>query len=341
MPKVTKYPRLRTKVKKGKSGQVWVQYVYDMRPEGKSDVRLGSDYTKAIAQWEQLHNNGPMIAGRVQEAIDRWRERELPNYASAETRSGYTRNLDRIEPGFGPLVWDEIDLPMLREYLDRRTAKTQGNREMSVLQIIWSKAIMWGMTKLPFPAVGVKGWKNKEKARTFEVTDDLFNAVYRHGSPMLRDAMDIATATGMRLTDVRTIRMPVSGVLRFGANKTDKVAEFDVAQSPVLTALVARRQALKAHSVMLLCTSTGRQVTKSMLRGAYDTARVAAAAQAREQGLEDLAVEIEAMFMRDMRKRAADLASDLGAASELLQHSSTKLTSDHYRTRATKLKAVR
>jgi hypothetical protein len=50
---------------------------------------------------------------------------------------------------------------------------------------------------------------------------------------------------------------------------------------------------------------------------------------------------IRAMFLRDMRSRAADLAGDIGEASQLLQHSSKRLTEKHYRTKAEKLKAVR
>jgi hypothetical protein len=45
--------------------------------------------------------------------------------------------------------------------------------------------------------------------------------------------------------------------------------------------------------------------------------------------------------LRDKRKRAADLADDMEAASELLQRSSVKVTEAHDRTRATKLAAVR
>ena len=48
MPKITKYPRLRTKVYKGKSGQAYVYYLYDMRPEGKPDIRLGTDHAVAL-----------------------------------------------------------------------------------------------------------------------------------------------------------------------------------------------------------------------------------------------------------------------------------------------------
>jgi hypothetical protein len=47
------------------------------------------------------------------------------------------------------------------------------------------------------------------------------------------------------------------------------------------------------------------------------------------------------MYLRDMRKRASDLADSDESASKLLQHSSVELTRRHYRTKATKLKVVR
>lgn len=332
--KASKYPRFRSVTRRGKGGQVWVYYRYDMRGTGKPDINLGSDYASAIAQWDKLHNHLPLTLGRVQEAIDRWRERELPKYPNAETRKSYAKQLVQLEPVFGKAGWHEVTLPLLRAYLDRRTAKIQGNRELAVLSIVWGKARLWGMTALPWPAAGVKNWKNEESAREFEVTDALFNAVYAQADQVLRDAMDIATSTGMRITDVRTVRMPVDGKLRFKAGKTGKWSFFEVAQSPVLTALLARRGQLDC--VMLLATSTGRQVSAGMLRDRYDEARDKAAL-----ANPTLAAQIRAMYLRDMRKRAADLADDMGEASKLLQHSSIKLTEAHYRTKATKLKAVR
>lgn len=341
MPKSTKYPRLRTKVYKGKGGQAYVYYVYDMRPDGKPDVRLGKDYAKAVEQWEQLHNKIPLTIGRLEEAFARWEEVELPKYESAETRKGYTKNLRAIRPVFGVMTWDEVDLPALRFYLDKRTAKTQGNREMALLRIVWGKALLWGMTRLPWPAQGIKGWKNEEKAREFEVTDALFAAVYAEGDQVLRDCMDISSATGMRLTDARTVRMPVDGAITTRASKTKKGARFVVADSPVLSALVARREAMKAHSVMLLTTDNGRQVTWRMLRDRWDEARDKAAKNAEQAGNPAFAAEIRAMYLRDMRSRAADLAGDVEEAAKLLQHSSKALTEKHYRTKAQTLRAVR
>jgi site-specific recombinase XerC len=332
--KKSKYPRLRSHTRKGKGGQVWVSYWYDMRGTGKPDVALGRDHAAAVQQWEKLANHLPLTKGRVQEAIDRFVEKVLPTYTSAETIKGYKKNLRQLEPVFGKAGWHEITLPVLRQYLDNRTAKTQGNRELALLSVIWGKALLWGMTEKPWPAAGVKGWKNPEQAREFEVTTELFNAVYEHADQVLRDCMDIATTTGMRLTDARTVRMPVDGRLRFRAGKTGKWDYFVVEKSPVLTALIERRG--NVDSVMLLTTKTGRAVSASMLRARYDDARIKAAAANPK-----LADDIKAMFLRDTRKRAADLADDVDEASKLLQHSSKALTAKHYRTKGTELKAVR
>lgn len=336
MPKVTKHPRLRSHVRRNKAGKVKVYYFYDMRPEGKPDVPLGTDYAEALEKWEELHEKKPRAKGRLQEAIDRWRELELPKYENKETRRNYGRQLAMVESVFGGMVWEEVTLPILCEYLERRKARTQGNREMSVLSIVWSKARRWGMTRLPWPAAGVKNWKNEEEPRAFEVTEELFAAVYAEAEPMLRDCMDLATATGMRLTDCRTVRLPAGDVLRVKASKTGKEADFDLSMSAVLPDLIQRRRAMQADHVMLLSTPDGYPVTASMLRGAWDRARDAAALKHPK-----MADQIGKMYLRDMRKRASDLAQDVDDASKLLQHSSAAVTAKHYRSRVVKLNPVR
>ena len=338
--KRSKYPRFRTHTRKGKGGQVWVWYAYDMRPEGGTEISLGNDYAKALEKWHRLHNHIPLVKGTIQEAIDKWRLECLPTYKT-KTRDDYTRQLSRVEAVFGKAVWSDVTVPVMRQYLDKRTAKTQGNRELSVLSIVWGKARVWGMTALPWPAEGLKDWKNPEQARTFEVTDELFAAVYDKADQVLRDCMDLASATGMRLTDVRTIAMPSDGLLRFRAGKTSKGAYFVVSESPVLSALVERRKAKDVPCTMLIVTPHGKPLSARMLRERYDEAREAAASKAEESNNPDLAQQIRAMYLRDMRKRAADLAEDAGHASQLLQHSSESVTRKHYRTKGAKLKAVR
>ena len=332
-----KYPRLRTKTYKGKGGQSWAYYVYDMRGTGKKDVRLGTDYAQALQQWHKLHNHIPLTVGRIQEAIDKWRDEVLPTYESRNTRNQYRSYLLNIESAFGQMAWHEVEVSTLQTYLSKRSAKVSANRELAVLSVVWGQARKWGMTKEIYPATGLKNFRNKEVGRQVEVTDEMFAAIYEHADRVLRDAMDIATATGMRITDVRTVLMPVDGKLKFRASKTAKWAYFDVSQSPVLSALVKRREASKAHCVMLLASDTGRQVSEWMLcESRWNKAKKAAIL-----AYPKLKDQLSGLYLRDLRKRAADLADDMESAARLLQHSTTKLTEKHYRTKPTQLKAVR
>lgn len=335
--KKSKHPGLRAKSYKTKAGRVLTYYVFDMRSAGKKDVRLGTDYATALEQWHKLHNHIPLTIGRVQQAIDQWRDQILPAYESANTRAQYKSYLKNIESAFGQMAWHEIELQTLQIYLNKRSAKVSANRELAVLAVVWGQARKWGMTKETYPARGLTDFRNKEKPRKVEVTDAMFDAVYSKADRILRDAMDIATATGMRITDVRTVLMPVDGKLRFKASKTDKWAYFDVADSPVLTVMVERREASKAHCVMLLASDTGRAVSEWMLC----EKRWNEAKQAAIKAFPRLKADLSGLYLRDLRKRAADLAEDMESASKLLQHSSVKMTSDHYRTKPTKLKAVR
>lgn len=328
-----KYPRFRTHVRKGANGQVWVSYWFDNRGTGKKDIPLGKDYAIAIDKWDKIRNHQPLVQGFIQEAIDKYKEQVLPKMLKG-TRQQYTTYLKSIEPYFGPVAWHQVTLPILREYLDARTKKTSANRELSVLGAIWNKAIFWGMTEKTWPAAGLGKWKNPENKRNIFISDEQFNAIYKHADRLLRDSMDIASATGLRVTDVRTILMPANGVLRFKSSKTGKEAEFVVSESPVLKAIVTRREAMKAHCVMLLCTDTGRQATERMLLDRWNKAKAKAVKEHPALGLEGL-------YNRDMRKVAANLAATVEDAAKLLQHSSTKVTADHYFNRPTKLKAVR
>lgn len=337
-----KHPGLRSHTRKRKSGKVKTYYFLDRRTEGLPDVPLGTDYDGALKKYTEIRERAPRLAGTLLEAFERY-EREIMPTLRAVTARGYRQNLTRITPVFGPATWDSIRFSTLTMYLDKRTAKTQGNRELSLLSIIWNKARRWGLTDLPWPAAGLErsGWKNAERPREFEVTTALFEAVYADGDQVLRDCMDLSSATGMRLTDCREIVLPRDDTLRLKASKTGKRGEFAISASPVLSAIVARRRAIQAQHLMLLSTPTGRRVSATMLRDRYELARERAAVRAYIANDDEFARQIKAMVLRDMRKRAADLADDAGEAQALLQHGSRATTVRHYRTKAERLKPAR
>jgi len=351
VPKVTKHPRLRTLVRKGARGQRWVYYYYDMRPEGKPDISLGKDHAIALRKWDELHNKKPARVGRVQQAIEHWRENVLVGtkdspspYTNPETRRDYTRWVKRIEEWCGHKAWAEITLPVLKGYLRKRTGKTQANRELSAFQIIWNHARVEGFTDLHWPAAGMEksGWKNAEQAREREITDEMFDLVHAQGDQILRDAMDIASATSMRVTDVRTIPLPPGDQLQLKASKTGKKTDFTISLSLVLPDVIRRRRAnKKALHLKLLAAPSGREVSYRMLADRFASAREKAAAKALKDDRRDLAEAITGMILRDCRKYAADKAGSIEEATKLLQHGSQATTLRHYRTKADQAKPVR
>lgn len=320
-------------------------YFYDMRPDGRPDIALGRDFDEALKKWDEIHNRAPRIAGTLTEAMDDWERKELPKYTSAETRRGYARNLRKLRPAFGGATWDGVSLKDLIDYLDKRAGKTQANREVTLLGLIWNWARIREYTDLPWPAAGLQksAWKNPEKPRAFQPRREefmaLFQAVYDQADQTLRDCMDLASATGMRLTDCRLIPLPPGNTLRLKASKTGKEADFDLQSSPILLDLLARRRANKALHLKLLSTPTGREVTYSMLRGRWDDARLKAAAKASQDGQHELAAQIKLMYLRDMRKLASRLAGE--GATDLLQHGDRRTTDLHYPSSVRVLKPTR
>lgn len=357
MPKITKHPRLRTLVRKMASGKVHTYYFYDMRPDGKPDVALGKDHGVALAKWDELHHKKPRVKGTIEEAFALFEFKKLgvgddaptATYTNADTLRMYKKGLRKLrgtpeKPVFSRSTWAAVKLPHLKGYLEKRAGKAQANREMSVFQVVWNFARLNGLTELPWPAAGMErsGWKNKEKPRKAPVSPAMFDAIYAEGDQLLRDAMDLASATSMRVTDVRTVPLPHGDVLHLEASKTGKEADFDVALSQVLPDLLRRRRAnKKAEHLMLLAGPFRRPVSYRQLHNRFAAARAAATAKARAREENTLAVVIEGMILRDCRKYAADLAEDMDAAQKLLQHSDQGTTRRHYRAKVDAIKPVR
>jgi len=334
MPKTSKHPKLRRSVKRGRAGQVWVSYWYDMRGTGQPDVPLGNDHAAALCRWAEIHLDAPRMAGTLEEAFCGWERTALPAYTNTETRRGYGKCLAALRPVFGRARWDDITLPILAAYIAKRTAKTRGRHEMQLLSVIWGWARLQGLTSRPWPAAGMQrsGWKGKAGVRRIEVHDEPLAAIYRHADQCLRDALDIATATGLRVLDVLALRLSDvrDGRLVVDAGKTGKRAEFVLAGS-VLLPLIERRKALRGCEHVFLLAAGRRPVTYRRLSDRFAGARAKAAVECPAAAL---------LWLRDMRKRAAQQSATLQDASTLLQHSSLSTTRQHYRQGET-LKPVR
>ena len=331
MPKKSKYPKLRVSIKRGKAGQVWKSWWYDMRGTGKPDIALGNDYEAAKKQWAAITVDGPRIAGTLEEAFDDWENggvkvRPDGRPRSPETIKGYLKCLAALRPVFKRARWDEVDLPALVKYRDERPAKGRARQELQVMSVVWGFARLKGLTKLPFPGADMQrsGWKGVAGVRQVEVEADAFAALHKHADQTLRDALDIASATGLRVTDVLKLRLSDvrGGELVNVANKGGKRGDYDLSASKVLQPIIDRRKANKKAQHVFLLAAGKNPVTYRMLADRFTKARAAAVVDCPEAA---------GLWLRDMRKFAGQLAPSLAEASKLLQHSSLSVTQRHYR----------
>ena len=331
MPKKAQHPGLRARIRKGKSGKVWTGY-YFCAPGQKSEIPLGTNFEYAVKEWDRLRNHIPSIKGSLAEAFERFERDVLPTKGAANARD-YKQHLKMLRLVFDPAGWATVNRPLLQRYLDNRKAKPQGVKEVKLLGYVWEFAKNWGMTQRDNP---IRGWRiGTALVREVEVTDEAFDALYAEADQVVRDVMDLMTATGIRLGDVLKVQITdVRGdVLRVRANKTAKVSEFVIAGS-VLERLIADRLKRKKDILhfKLLTTEAGKEVTPATLRKRWDKARARAALKL---------PEVAMLFLRDMRKRAANLSATDDDAARLLQHSNKAITNTHYRTRGERVRPVR
>lgn len=157
-----------------------------------------------------------------------------------------------------------------------KEGQVPANREKALFSHIWNYARNAGMTKLPNPCAGIKGFK--EQGRDVYVDDELYAAVWgcpEQGLP----AMDLAYLSAQRKADVLKISRPdlSNDELTVAQNKTGKRLRISVEGQ--LADVITRIKRRKVAGVALVCNSAGQRMSEYELRGAFDRARDAAAAQ--------------------------------------------------------------
>lgn len=247
-----------------------------------------------------------------------------------------------------PAPLEAIEPVHVRQYLDWRgqTAKVRANREKALLSHIWNFARERGITALPNPCRGVKGFT--ESGRDTYIEDEVLAAVREAGSQPLRDAIDLAYLTGQRPADV--LRMSATdirdGVLHVRQGKTGTVLRMLTAgpdgQANELGQLLQRlgeaKRARRVADIALVCGANGMRMTPSALDNAFDRAR-AKAITAHPK----LADRIKAFQFRDLRAKAGtDKADSAGLleAQRQLGHASVTMT-EHYVRLGTKVSPTR
>lgn len=297
-----------------KSGAV--HYYYRTTTGGA--IPLGQDLSAAKLKWAELEKRGSLAPSDSWLAVSARYRKEGMTGKAPKTQKEYEAALDRLDAAFEKATLTQIKPHHIREYLDKRTAKTAANREIATLSLVYNWARERGITDAPNPCAGVK--KNREAGRDIYVTDDQYKAVWSVAVPELQDALDIARLTGQRPADVRKMMRDDirDGHLWVKQNKTG--ARVGIELVGELATVVDRilKRPRRATGRYLVQTDEGQPLTQTMMRDRFDQAR-------KDSGQE--------WQFRDLRPKAATDVGDVREAKELLGHASETTTAEIYRRR--------
>jgi hypothetical protein len=193
-------PRMLRRVRKLKSGKLWVGYYHDGRnADGKrQEVPLGTDLAEAKLEWARLeHKAAPKVMATMGELLDHY-DRDIIPGKSPRTQKDNKYELERLRKAFADAPIEAITPPVIAQYRDARSAKTRANREIALLSHVFTMAMEWGFAERN-PCLAVR--RNKEKVRDFYAADEIWGAVYAEADQGLKDAMDLAYLAGQRPAD--------------------------------------------------------------------------------------------------------------------------------------------
>ena len=332
-------PRMIRRIRKGKTGKVWVSYYYNGRDEAgkRKEIPLGTDLDQAKVEWARLERKAPPKPNHLMAYVfDRYEKEIIPG-KSVRTQSDNHKELKQLRKAFECAPIESITPQVVAQYRDARTAKVRANREIALLSHAFTIAREWGLTDKANPCFGVR--RNKEKPRDFYAGEVVWNAVYSEAAQELKDAMDLAYLTGQRPADVLKIASTDlnNGFLLIGQGKTEKRlrlrledAGIQSGLSTFIEDLLERRAVNGVKTSTLITNSSGLRMSQQMLRNRWDDARENAAIKAATNGDPALAASIREFQFKDIRPKAAS-EIDLTHASRLLGHSSEEMTKKVYR----------
>lgn len=310
-------------------------YLYDAGGKPRKEIPLGTDYVLAVQQWAAHHKVAPTAQITVAWAIGKYLASPQYGEVSFGTQADYRFALDKLLSAFGDAPMDQVRPSHVTLYLDKRSQESRHRalREKAVLSMVYTWAIARDYC-LTNPVAAIKT-KRLPGRKSVYIDDSMLELVYRHASPALRDAIDLAYYLGQRPADV--LKMSEAdvrnGSFDFKQNKTGKPmliaagGDLDL----LLRRIAERKSKFTVRCLQLLVDEHGKGMTKAKLRARFEAARDAAG------------IDGDAFQFRDLRRKSgSDLRDQVGleAAQALLGHSSVVMTEHYTGGRARKVSAI-
>lgn len=322
-----------------KRGETWVGYYYE-HPRDAAGKRkltsLGTDLAEAKRQWAELeHRPAPIDLTTIDGVYTlymKWAEDRVKSKLSLRTLSDRNKYWKQLAPVYGSTPINALLPGHIMPYFDKRSSQVSAKKELKFLSVLCNWARGKGLMRVPNPCTGLFVQMKVKEGRDIYVEDIWLALVYKHGSDIIKDALDLAYLTGQRPADVKKMRWSQvqDGVLLVGQNKTG--AKLRIIIEGKLAEVLERIKKRKVKGLTVLADPKGQPLKEfGYFRSQFDKARDAAETEAREMGIDFVRFQF-----RDLRPKAAtdlDTLHSLKAAQKLLGHTTERMTADYIRKR--------
>ena len=287
------------------------------RPDNQKWIHLGrteSEMYLALAKLTSGSNNVTM-----EMHFAKYLKEDTPKKAPS-TQKEEVRIMGNLIKSFGKMMPTEIKPHHVFTYHEARSRTTPNgaDREKALLSSVMCKLMNHGIVDKN-PCLGIK--KNGSKVRMRYVTDEEFEAVYKHASPIMQVAMSIAYLTGLRMGDI--ISLTKDDIKEDGlycdTSKTTRAMIYNWSDALLDTINKAREHT--GDSTYIIANKHGQRYTASGFKSSWQRLmRKTAEAEG-----------IERFQFRDLRTKAAEDTTE--NAQKLLGHSSDAITNRNYKVR--------
>ena len=290
------------------------------------------DREKAIKAWVKITNRAELETkgGTFGELIDLFLREALPLVGSPKTRTEYERQCNKLRERWGAMPYgvtdsDAVQRKCLRTVEFSKYLRTvekvgngpiQANHDVKLVHRIFVVAKEHGLTEYN-AAAGVR--YIAEAPRKRPVTQADRDAIAANAAPVFRLMMRLTEATGMRLTDVRRLRVQQvhDGVIDLSQSKTKNAQHWEITLA--VQAILDEAATLPGRAVSMYVFPK-RNGTPYSEQGVHHMRRRALALA----GLKDLQ-------FRDIRKAAINEAKRQGMnAQAFAGHADPRTTAKYY-----------
>jgi len=235
-------------------------YYYVTSGQPRKWIRLDRDLAKAKILWAQLESGGAVGGSFFPAVLQQWLTSEQYSALATATKKTYQALIDLLPQVFdGPL--ESIQAQHVAQFMDAHDSKAQANIGRVILSNVFDYAIRRGI--VPGPNVAKMVQKFTIKGRDRYLTDAEFNTIRDNGNDVVKVAMDLASLTGARITDILKISLADcrEDGLYIQQHKTGKRQLFTWSDPLRQAIATARRLPRPIRSLHLLCTKRGKPYT--------------------------------------------------------------------------------